>query len=385
MANIIAIENGKIVLERGIIWDGVIVAVDGRIVSVGKRSEVEISTGATRIDAKGAYVGPGFVDIHVHGCDDCDIHQNPKKAAAHFLRHGETTILATPSYSRSFAEHMEGIETVKREMGSIENLKGFYMEGPYTNPKYGSNADNYQWNVIDPTQYEKMIDAAGRLAKVWTIAPERMADGLLGFLKYARKINPTVVFAVGHSEAYPWDIRALGEYRPTLETHSMNAIGRPGESRGLRGYGPDEYCFKEPDVYCELISDSLGVHVHSELQRLLIHMKGTQRVVLITDSTKYDSPAPEHMKHTTDLNFDHNGGLSGSRLTMDVACRNIMHHTSCGIAKAFAMAATNPARAIGMGSELGVIEPGKKCDLVFVDDMFNVKEVMMGGKLCNLD
>ena len=66
---------------------------------------------------------------------------------------------------------------------------------------------------------------------------------------------------------------------------------------------------------------------------------------------------------------------------MNVACRNIMTHTNCGIAQAFLMASRNPARVIGLDDEIGTIEAGKRADLVFVDDMFNVKKVMLGGKV----
>ena len=79
--------------------------------------------------------------------------------------------------------------------------------------------------------------------------------------------------------------------------------------------------------------------------------------------------------------FDANGGLNGSRLTLDVACRNLMTHTNCGIAQAFMMAAGNPARVIGMEHEIGTIAVGKRANLVLVDDMFHVKKVLVGGKV----
>jgi N-acetylglucosamine-6-phosphate deacetylase len=46
------------------------------------------------------------------------------------------------------------------------------------------------------------------------------------------------------------------------------------------------------------------------------------------------------------------------------------------------MAALNPAKAIGMDNELGSIARGKRADIVFVDDKFNVKMVMLGGEMC---
>ena len=58
-----------------------------------------------------------------------------------------------------------------------------------------------------------------------------------------------------------------------------------------------------------------------------------------------------------------------------------MTHTNCGIAQAFLMASRNPARVIGLEDEIGTIEAGKLANLVFVDDMFNVQKVILGGKV----
>lgn len=377
MKNLKVIKNAQVVMENGILWDGGIVIKDKRIVQIGR--DIENPVGAEVIDAKGAYVGPGFVDIHVHGGNGFDTCMQPKEAAEYFLSRGETTILATPSYDLDFKELMEAIHTAKNGMKDAPNIKGFYMEGPFTNPKYGSNADLNPWREeIKPEQFQAFVDAAGMDAKVWVIAPER--PDIMPFLEYARKVNPNTIFAIGHSEATPMQIRALGKYRPKIQTHSMNATGRIGGTGGIRGYGPDEYCFKEIDVYTELICDSCGIHVHPEMQQLLLHNKGLHRIVLISDSTLDDYPSPEHLAHIKDLNFDHNGGLSGSKLTMDQACKNIMTHTNCGIAQAFVMAATTPAYAIGMENEIGSIEVGKKADLVLVDDKFNIKKVLLGGE-----
>ncbi len=380
MKNLKAIKNAQVVLENGILWDGVIIIQDDKIAEIGTERETEIPTGAEVIDAKGAYVGPGFIDLHVHGGGGYSTCFDLKNAAEFFLNHGSTSILATPDYHMTRETLMDVIKHITSNIDELKSVKGIYMECPYTNPLYGSHADTNPWRFgVFPEDYIPIVDAAGTYVKVWTIAPER--EDLLPFLEYARKVNPDVVFAVGHSIATPMQIRALGKYRPTLETHSMNATKRIPVSGGTRGYGPDEYCFKEPEVYCELISDSCGIHVHPELQQLLIHNKGIEKVVLITDSTIHKNPNPEHLQHITDLNFDPNGGIAGSKMTMDCACRNIMKSTTCGIAQAFFMAATTPARAIGMDNETGSIVVGKKADLVFVDDKFNVQKVMLEGEL----
>ena len=380
-----AIVNTKVVHERGIIWDGVILVSDGRIVKYGKRSEIEIPDCAEIIDASGTYVGPGFVDIHVHGGGGHQTSLEPALAAEFFLSHGETSMLCTPSGtgSKTREEIIGFINNIKEAQKTSKNIKGIYMEGPYYNPKYGANSKLNTWGhrPIDPEDVRALVDACGDAVRVWMIAPERRPEGLMYFLEYARKVNPTVHFAVGHSEALPSEIRSLGKYRPTIQTHSMNATGRVGEPKGgLRCFGPDEYCFKENEVYCELISDSLGVHVNSEMQELLIHNKGIDKVVLITDSTVYSNPVPEKYAGVTDINFDRFGGIAGSKLTLDKACRNIMAHTNCGIAQAFLMASTNPAKAVDLYDEVGSIDVGKRADLVFVDDLFNIKKVMLEGE-----
>ena len=178
--------------------------------------------------------------------------------------------------------------------------------------------------------------------------------------------------------------RALGKNRPTLLTHAMCATKQVPVYGGTRGYGPDEYAFKDDSVYTELISDSCCIHVHKEMQQLLLHCKGLEKVILITDSTVHDDPSPANLAHVTDLNFDKNGGIAGSKMTMDQACRNIMTHTNCGIAQAFYMASTNPARLLGF-DDIGAVEVGKTADLVITDDKFNIDTVILGGEVQNFE
>ncbi len=379
------IKNANVVLENGIIWDGAILIDEDRIVKADSFVNIEVPEDAVEIDANGAYVGPGFVDIHIHGALDARLFAKPVEIAEHFLKHGETSIFPTSSTSLSYEQLMDGIRCVKANMDKTKNIKGIYMEGPYINPNYGAARHLDTWNrgPIIPEQYEPLVDELGALVKVWGIGPER--PDIMPFLEYARKVNPNVVFSVCHSEATPQQVRDLGtKYRPKLITHMTNATGRQTGTGGIRGYGPDEYCLADPDMYAELISDSCGVHVHSDLQRMIVKNKGVHRVILITDSTPYRNNPPKNplVASADDLNFNEVGSLAGSKLTMDKACRNIMGHTNCGIAQAFVMASLNPAKIVGMDEEIGSIEPGKIADLVFVDDRFNVKQVMVAGNIC---
>lgn len=379
----VCIHNAKVVLETGILFDGVILLDGDRILAVGDRREVEIPADCQMIDAGGAYVGPGFVDIHVHGGNGHMFDTEPLQAAEHFLRNGETTVLATLYYNLSKEGFLDSIKKVQAAMaagGAGDIIAGIYMEGPYMNPKFGAMPERNKWKgAIAEEAYKEVVDTVGTDAYVWSVAPER--EGIEEFVRYAGKVNPHAVFAVGHSEATPQQVRKMKRYGLCLQTHCMDATGNYSEWVGTRGAGPDEACLTDPDMYAELICDSGAVHVNKDLINLIVKTKGVDKVVLITDSFVSDLPAPEKLKHITDLIFDENCWLSGSKLTMNVACRNIMSHTNCGIAQAFLMASRNPARVIGLEDEIGTIEAGKLANLVFVDDVFNVKKVMLGGKL----
>lgn len=376
------IENAKVVLENGILWDGVVVVDGDRIVAVGNRGEVEIPAGAEIVDANGAYVGPGFVDIHVHGGNGYSFNKDPYEATEHFLAHGETTILGTFYFDLSRDEYIAAAKRVRDVMnagGVGEALAGIYMEGPYMNPKYGSNPQGNKWKGdILPEDYEAIVDSFGDIVRMWAIAPER--EGLVPFMQYVNKVNPDAGFAFGHCEANADEIRKVKKYGIRTQTHCMDATNSISKWFGTRGNGPDEYCLTDPEIYAELISDSLGVHVNSDNQRLILKAKGVDRVVLISDSVVSDEKSPDDLAHVKDLVFDSNGWLGGSKLTMDAACRNIMHHTNCGIAQAFLMASRNPAKVLGMYDDIGTIEEGKRANLVFVDDAFNVQKVMLNGR-----
>lgn len=385
----ICIQNAKVVLEHGILWDGVILVDGERIAAVGRRGTVQVPDDAQVIDAGGLYVGPGFVDVHTHGGEGHMFSQEPEVAAEFFLRRGTTSVLGTLYTNldtQGYREAFDRIRGAQKAGGVGRAIRGVYMEGPYTNPQYGASPQNNKWrDDIVPERFKPVVDAAGDLVRVWVVAPER--EGIEDFVRYAKQVNPQVVFSVGHSCATPAQVRALKKYGLDHLTHCMDATGQPTQWLGTRGAGPDEACFLDPDMYAELICDSGAVHVSPELQRMILHNKGLDKVILVSDNCDRGRPmpAPEALRHIDDLSFDDQGNLGGSRLSMDKACRNIMTHTNCGIAQAFLMASRNPARSVGLDHEVGTIEVGKRADIIFVDDMFRVEKVMLAGEVQQFD
>lgn len=377
-----AIVNANLVLENGILNHGALLYEDGQIVSFGKMESVRIPAGVETLDAGGRFVGPGFVDIHCHGGNGFMFDTDPAQAAAHFLAHGETTILATLYYNLSLEQMLEAIQNIQRVMqqpGSGRAIGGIYMEGPYMNPLYGASPEKNKWGgPIDPLQADALICAAGEQVLVWAVAPER--DGVDSFVQSAKAANPRVRFAVGHSEATPAQIAALKEYDLLIQTHCTNATGAPCLVGGTRACGPDEACFYDPDLYAEVICDSCGIHVHPDMLRLIHRIKGDDRVILITDSFVSEEEPPAHLRQIKDLNFDANGGLCGSNLTMELACRNMMRHAGIDLCQAFRMSSLNPARAIGLDHQIGSIAVGKRANLVITDGEMNLYGVLLEGE-----
>ncbi|MBR6772736.1 MAG: amidohydrolase family protein, partial [Clostridia bacterium] len=156
-----AIVNTSLVLEEGIVFSGAVTWEDGRIVSLGKDSEVSIPEGAEIIDAQGRYTAPGLVDIHNHGGPDFLFWEDPKACCEFFLAHGQTTVLPTFYCDMTEEKLLLGLDRVKEasKSGAGRIIGGIYMEGPYMNG-VGSNQKNILWGgEIAPREYGRVLAA----------------------------------------------------------------------------------------------------------------------------------------------------------------------------------------------------------------------------------
>ena len=66
----IVFENGRVILPDGVRDGWSVACADGRIAGVGRR--VRRPPGAVRVDVRGGFICPGFVDLHVHGGGGAD-------------------------------------------------------------------------------------------------------------------------------------------------------------------------------------------------------------------------------------------------------------------------------------------------------------------------
>ena len=254
----IAIKNATLVMRDHFIPDAVITVEDGVIVSFGEARKTAIPEGCRVIDAEGLYVGPGFVDIHTHSDGRVFFQDDPVTASRHHLRHGTTTLLPALYYSMDTAGYLEAIGTLREAMGdpACANIAGFYMEGPYLNPKFGCDRESNPWQgPVDREKHMPIIEAAGDLVRVWALAPER--EHIMDFVLDAKAKNPSVVFSVAHSEAEPKYIEKLMKYGLKLATHHTNATGRLERYPECRSACVDETALYNSEIYTELICDKV--------------------------------------------------------------------------------------------------------------------------------
>ena len=378
----LAIIHADLVMRDHYIEDAVLFIEGETIAGYGEMRNTPIPEGCEIIDAQGAYVGPGLVDIHTHTGGDYRLWQHPVPAAMFHLDHGTTTLLPASYPRMTKEEYIQMAENIRAAMAAPggENIAGMYLEGPYINPAYGSNRAANPWNnkPIVPEDYMPMIEACADLARVWGLGPEQ--ENVEEFVKAAHAANPQTVFAVTHSEATPQQIEKLIPYGLRIGTHHTNATGTIVNYPECRGVCVDECVNYNSNIYAEIISDSRGIHVDPYMQRLVRKIKGDDKIILISDRSYADAPNPPGYDDIHDINFDKWGDIAGSKLTLDVACHNWMKHTGASLVEAFRVGSYNPARAVGF-TDRGEIREGLRADLVFVDGKMHVQKVILGGKI----
>jgi len=378
MGKITAIINATLVMSDHLIPDGIVLIKEGIIEDFGKN--VSVPESAEIIDAKGEYAGPGLIDIHAHAAGGFSYYTMPEKASSHALSHGICDAMPALAYCLSKKEYLDAINTIDKavECGNFKNFLGYYMEGPYLNPNFGACREDLKWGIkAEKEEYAELIEAVKDTALVWSIAPER--EGIENFVRDVKKAVPHIVFTVAHSEALPIDIEKFIPWGLKIATHHTNATGTIINYPECRGVCVDEAVNYNDDIFAELICDSRGIHVHPYMLRLVRKIKGRDKIILISDSTEEDGPIPEGYEGVDDLNFDTAGEISGSKLTLDMACRNMMVHTGASVCDVFCYGSRNPARALSL-YDRGEIKRGNIGNIIIVDHKFDVKNVILKGE-----
>ena len=374
-----AIINTTLILPEYMIPNATIIIENGKIAAFGKKISTE---GMEIIDAKGAYTGPGLIDIHTHADGATVFDEDPIKVSNTLLMHGVTDVLPALYYSMNADQYVETVKIIREAMesGKADNIIGLYMEGPYLNPAYGCNRENNPWkDPVSKDKYQKVVDAAYDIAKVWCLAPER--ENIEEFVDYVLSKNSNAIFSVAHSEAETWQIEKLMPKGLKLATHHTNATGTLHKYPECRTACVDEAALYNDDIYTELICDKVGIHVDPYMLRLIKKIKGDDKIILIADAFVEHGPIPDGdlYEGADDINFDFAGEIAGSKMILDGPCRNMMVHTGASLCQVFKYASTNPAKLLNL-TDRGSIKVGNVANLITVSAEFEVQSVYLAGK-----
>ena len=380
------VRSARVILLDRILSGHSILMEDDTIVSVFPDGSVPLPDGTAVFDARNLYAGPGFIDIHCHGGSGFWGHEDPVAVAKHHLAHGTSGLVMTTVPMGTPEELLAAIKTIRQaaEGGAAPNILGIHMEGPFLNPEHGASRKFSRLPAKE--EYLAYARAGGDLIRTWTVAPE--LPGMFEMLCDLQQLSRgNYVFSVGHSAAGAEEIDRLIPLGLKIATHCTNATGcqvTPSRYAGTREVGVDEAVWLSDSLYAEVIPDRGGRHVRPKMLQLILKVKGVDRVIIVTDATN-TSGSKTGEAPGLDVNFNRDGELSGSALTMDAAVSNVLNQTGLGLPDVFRMAASNPAAALSLQHQYGSVAPGKKADLLLFGyspgDAIRIEKVIFGGKL----
>ncbi|HEX6509023.1 MAG TPA: N-acetylglucosamine-6-phosphate deacetylase [Chloroflexota bacterium] len=359
--------QGTLVLADRLVEGGQVVVEDGLIQEI-------VTDGPHRQptdDYGDAYILPGLIDLHVHGIAGADIMDGTKEAvdrmARRFAAHGVTGFLAT-TVTQSLDATRQAIAGILASMDEPQEgqarILGIHLEGPFLNPEFkGMQNEAYLLPPDEGIARDLLGQAGGRVVRV-SLAPEMPgADRLIRLLR-----NEGIEVSIAHTGATYEQVLAAVQLGATHVTHCFNAMtGLHHRKPGVAGGA-----MLSDDLYAELIAD--GIHVHPAVMRLLIRVKGRERVMLVTDSMsaadmldgRYEFGGHEVTVRDGVARLA-DGTLASSTLTMEAAVRNLVRLCQIPLVDAVYMASTTPADAMGLGRHKGKLIAGYDADLAILD------------------
>ena len=381
--------NARLILPDGI-RDGLEVVVEqGKIAGIrhtpSLRQTGEPVRGQELIDLNGNYLAPGFVDLHVHGAlgrDTMEASAEAFRSICDYHASGGTTSLLLTTATASLNEIIKVLQVVRDFRSAIGPVAGIHVEGPFiSKAKAGAQRAEF---IQDPSPagVQQLLEYADVLKRV-TLAPE--LPGALEAIEVFRAHGISV--SGGHSDAWDEDARAAFDRGMRSVTHTFNCMSSARRRGVYRIGGLLEFALSEPEISCELIADAY--HVSPTLMKMLYRAKGPHGICLVTDATA-GAGLPEGSEFALSgkdcivengvcLLADHSA-LAGSAARMIDLVRVMVRQVNVPLNEAIAMAAENPARAIGLETK-GRLIVGADADLVVLSPQLDVVRTISYGEV----
>lgn len=360
---------------------------DGRIAELV--SGVGARAGETRYED--ATLVPGLVDLQVNGGDGA-AYDDPApdaraRATSFHLQRGTTSLLAT-LISAPVEELEASLARLAADVDPAGPVIGIHLEGPFlSEEKCGAHA---RAHLCDPTpeRVGRLVRSGGDSLRMVTLAPERA--GAQDAIRRFRTAG--VVVAAGHSRATMEQLREAIACGLSFMTHVGNASDWPGRPEDEKlGYRRSEPGMVGTFLCDARLRGSLivdGRHLHPELVRALVELRGADSVTLVSDATpaaglppgRYRMGGLEAEVHAEGY-ATAAGGLAGSVIPLVTALREAVRSAQLPLADAVRMATATPAGILGLGQRKGRVAPGFDADLLLLDADLCPRAVYRAGAL----
>lgn len=346
---------------------------DGIIKQVVKN--ISYTSDETVIDCTGYIVTPGFVDIHIHGCVGSDASDGTVEAieamSEFLITKGVTSFCPTTmTTAKEIVEN--SVISAKKVMDNPKGgarVVGINMEGPFiAAARKGAQKEDYI-RKPDYDFFKDVYEKSGNIVRLVDIAPEEDDSG---FIEKASKL---CTVSIAHTTTDYEGAKASFDKGVRHATHLFNAMsGLAHRSPGVVGA-----VFEDERVTAELVCD--GHHIHPAVLKTAFKLLG-DRAVIVSDSMRANGlPEGEpfdlggqDVTVTNGVARLSDGTIAGSVTNIHEEIKNLVSY-GIPLETAVKSATIIPARVIGMDDKIGSIEPGKRADIVVMDDQLNIVAV----------
>ena len=373
-----AITGGRIFDGRE--WhDGkALILENGRVEAISD----EVSPNARRIDAEGALVVPGFIDLQVNGGGGAMFNSEPTPegiatiARAH-ARFGTTKLLPTLiTDNREITAEARKAGREARKTG-IPGFLGIHLEGPHLSVSRKGAHDPALIRPMEPADLDALKEyraEAGLL--LTTLAPESVS------LDQVRALNEAgVTVSLGHTNTTCANALGYFEAGARMATHLFNAMSPLGHREpGLVGAA-----IHSASAYAGIIAD--GFHVDPVAMGVALRAKrGPGKIFIVTDAmstigtdeTGLLLNGRQIYREGGRLTLA-DGTLAGADIDMLSSVRYVHRTLSFPLEEAIRMASLYPAEAMGVADRHGRLLPGYAADFILLEPSLSIRSVFIDG------
>ena len=336
---------------------------------------------AESVDMGGAYLLPGLIDIHTHGCFGVDVNAADREGYEKISRFaasqgtaGFLCSILTDTVEQTERCIRIAVDAIERPLPGAR-LLGIHLEGPFLSPQFKGAMPEHLLRQGDAGLFRRYQELARGHVLYMTAAPE-----VPGVLPMIREIAGEVTIAIGHSAATYDEACAAIEAGAKAATHTFNAM-RPFHHHepGIIG------AVLESDIYCEAITD--GLHLNPATLRLLLKVKGWDRVAAITDSImaaglpdgQYKLGVNDVTVKNGDARLTHGDARAGSTLTQARSVKNLLAFTGKPLETIAGLLTKNPAALLGLSGQ-GSLTPGSFADITAVTREGDILSTIVRGE-----